>query len=733
MIQPKESIDLMNVDYDDVLQLYRGWRKSESALKDKSKELNALKIRAKQLQDSHVKFRGQIQALESVKELTVSLQSQLSLLQQENRQLVKDNRELAELNIKAEDLISEKIKSEEKQGRLLHEIQMQFATLKGRYEETLTTQLSLEQHANEEQAKRLSAESRMHHTLDDMDNVKEENQSLRLKLESTMQRLNQCDQELAQASSQLSSLSREVENIAVSRSQAATAEAELATLKGDVSRLLRLVEFCPGNRDFFEMWQDSGGVVFVGMDSVRSETVSGNGSGIGTGQFVSMGQSDISPAEFAHLKKLHGTDPFPMTHSTAEEAEFWVPSAAAKLGMQFLSSKVPHAPQKVIMDFLRNMNKIWLKRERRKIKRVKEIFGEQIAEMKRKMSQSKPYKGVLAERQIRRLKHQHIEDRKKLLSGKPRSSLDEVCLDEDVFESTDQMDNSNYYDNNTLDDYDNNNMLYSFGDKRMCKVLRKSSELSKADVQSVSKNKLLEASLNSLESLSRKMHITGGMTSTFGSSIFDNNGNNNDDNDFYQDSPNKRTLINSKYPNEHYLKGALWFGRNLSMVVEDLADEMDKYRSKFISEVGLANSDSNPRRSAHRLNLLATAGVTESLALVNKTKNKTRSLLQSVSSLSPGDTVRFHNLLQSMPIESSLSPDHNLRNNNTNYNNKNNYNFEENDLEDLDYENNYNSSPLKGLSISTSSVRRSLSPSTRLGGRSNFNFSNSGRFNATYS
>ena len=61
--------DLHNVDYEDVLHLYRGWRKAEGALKEKNKELNALKIRVKQLQESHIKFRGQIQALESVKEL----------------------------------------------------------------------------------------------------------------------------------------------------------------------------------------------------------------------------------------------------------------------------------------------------------------------------------------------------------------------------------------------------------------------------------------------------------------------------------------------------------------------------------------------------------------------------------------------------------------------------------------------------------------------------------------
>ena len=98
--------DLHNVDYEDVLHLYRGWRKAEGALKEKNKELNALKIRVKQLQESHIKFRGQIQALES-KELIISLQAQLSTTQQENISLVNDNKELKSLNMQAEDMLEE--------------------------------------------------------------------------------------------------------------------------------------------------------------------------------------------------------------------------------------------------------------------------------------------------------------------------------------------------------------------------------------------------------------------------------------------------------------------------------------------------------------------------------------------------------------------------------------------------------------------------------------------------
>ena len=114
--------DLHNVDYEDVLHLYRGWRKAEGSLKEKNKELNALKIRVKQLQESHIKFRGQIQALESVKELTVSLQTQLSTTQQENVSLVNENKELKSLNAQAEDMLRERANQEAEQTKAFRDV-----------------------------------------------------------------------------------------------------------------------------------------------------------------------------------------------------------------------------------------------------------------------------------------------------------------------------------------------------------------------------------------------------------------------------------------------------------------------------------------------------------------------------------------------------------------------------------------------------------------------------------
>lgn len=54
-----------------------------------------------------------------------------------------------------------------------------------------------------------------------------------------------------------------------------------------------------------------------------------------------------------------------------------------------MQSKFPDASPSVIMDFLRNMNKIWLRRERRKVKRVKEVLGANIEDLKRQLQNLK--------------------------------------------------------------------------------------------------------------------------------------------------------------------------------------------------------------------------------------------------------------------------------------------------------------------------------------------------------
>lgn len=342
----KESIDLMNVEYEDVLHLYRGWRKSESALKDKNKELAALKARVAQLQDSHVKFRGQIQSLDSVKELTVTLQNQLAVMQQENKQLAMENKELAQLNIRADELLREKETEEEGQTRVLRDVQMDFATLRGRYEETTRAHRELEKLASDEQALRLATEARFNSMEDTVHALREENRQLREQIDSAAMRLSQCDQELLHASEQLGSLSRESSTLHAAKSSLATKEAEVALLKGDIARLLHVMERAPATRAFLSHWQDSGGMDFVGIDrelsSMARDISAHHNHGLddthaggldhtgrdlsrshvysGANESAVLTSFDLTPAEFAHMKRIHGGDPFPMTQNLAVRA-----------------------------------------------------------------------------------------------------------------------------------------------------------------------------------------------------------------------------------------------------------------------------------------------------------------------------------------------------------------------------------------------------------------------------
>ena len=102
------AIDLQNVDYDDVLHLYRGWRRAELALKAALAENQALKARTEKF-EGNSKYKDTARALESVKELTVSLQSQLHMCRQENTFLQDEVKRLTAAQQKMKDAFTSKM------------------------------------------------------------------------------------------------------------------------------------------------------------------------------------------------------------------------------------------------------------------------------------------------------------------------------------------------------------------------------------------------------------------------------------------------------------------------------------------------------------------------------------------------------------------------------------------------------------------------------------------------
>ena len=215
---------------------------------------------------------------------------------------------------------------------------------------------------------------------------------------------------------------------------------------------------------------------------------------------------------------------------------------------------------------------------------------------------------MIAERQIRRLKNQVMGQRIKHNTGRPRSALDlSSGRQGGRFESQDQQD---------FDEHD------APHERRLCKLMARSASLGPAPVSVVSTEKLLVASLHSLESLGRTMHVASGHTTAMGADELDHS-------QSFAQTQNGSTA-SQPYPNDSYLRGAMWLGRNFTILSEELAEEMSDFRTKFMNEVAVAGQDTDFRRSCHRLTLLANSGITQAHAMTIRSNGKVREILQVI-------------------------------------------------------------------------------------------------------
>jgi hypothetical protein len=213
------------------------------------------------------------------------------------------------------------------------------------------------------------------------DELKEEIRGLRALNDSVTSKLSQCDTELFHAAEQLSQSSKEISSIRINHDKASAAEAHINVLKGDIARLIHMLDSFPALRGFMQRWNDSDGLSFVGLGASKTNesiaepltrTHPYNLSNIIDDDIISANEDDdevpltdrvsalnahITASRFQHLRRDHDNDPFPIL-PTDEEQIHWVPRKAADIGIQFLADNLPHAPASVIMEFLRTMNKV---------------------------------------------------------------------------------------------------------------------------------------------------------------------------------------------------------------------------------------------------------------------------------------------------------------------------------------------------------------------------------------
>lgn len=263
-------IDIDKVDYDDILHLYRGWRKSENALEVKNREHNLLLLKTERLQDSHDRFRAQILSLESVKDFAINLQTQLGQAQQENKLLSVENKQLGCTIAKIEADSGTLRDTTTVINRANADSQLVVLALQSMCDESAVKQRMLGMKLSNEILSRTSVESLLSSNDGAIKLLREENGFLRGQLDAISSRVIQCDQEILRASHHISSLTNEVTEAQEDRERMIRAEKEVGVLKGDISRLLRLLDHFPTSKEFLNRWYASDGMSFLGVGASKS-------------------------------------------------------------------------------------------------------------------------------------------------------------------------------------------------------------------------------------------------------------------------------------------------------------------------------------------------------------------------------------------------------------------------------------------------------------------------------
>jgi hypothetical protein len=214
-----------------------------------------------------------------------------------------------------------------------------------------------------------------------------------------------------------------------------------------------------------------------------------------------------------------------------------------------------------------------------------------------------------------------------MLTGRPRGKLEETKSKKQMFDVTD------------IDYLQHNHDAHN---RRLCKQLKNSELYQDAEVNKISAEKLLEASLLSLETMGRKksksellrnvsrMSYGGGGDADGPEYNSDPENDDDDDNGsrrgsgLFRDDPDH----DSNYPNVSYLRGALWLGRNMTLLSEELVEELESYRMKYLNELSDIGKDTDYKRSCHRYSVLATSSINHTLVLANKSKEGIRDLLE---------------------------------------------------------------------------------------------------------
>ena len=315
-------------------------------------------------------------------------------------------------------------------------------------------------------------------------------------------------------------------------------------------------------------------------------------------------EEDPTEQEWSEMQVL--SDSYPTNREPTDEprgeGDAWVPRETLSAAKEFHARMMPHSSFEPIVGFLRAMNKAWRRREMRHCERLRAAFQDRLDEVVRKTQHDQPMEVVRKNAEIARLKKQLSDARYASLHSKSKKKASERG--------------------------------------RMPPDRRRTLEKMS---MALSKDQLLEASLHTVEKLSKEI---------------------------VKHSPTRGKGAGGGYGGAHavagsapFLAGAEWFGRSAVLLADGVGDEILGRVRHAAEEASGVRDDTvlavqalkpgNPDERVQRLVDIDEALGADVERALTASRLRLRQLFEAVVKTEPGDAAAFERLEGAMPAHDS--------------------------------------------------------------------------------
>jgi hypothetical protein len=183
--------------------------------------------------------------------------------------------------------------------------------------------------------------------------------------------------------------------------------------QADNARLAQLLLSDPKYRDLKTSWIDSAsGISYIGNPANNESP------------FERTYTSDKDqPSAIAHMNEESGfqdiesilrqyqQDSSMIPDNGIVEALHWAPRSVVRIAHRFASTLIPSVPSEAIRHFLQEVNQEWHTRELQHVKRVRAYYKSQLKDVRRQLQNARPYTDVCAHSRVQGLQTQMKQQR----------------------------------------------------------------------------------------------------------------------------------------------------------------------------------------------------------------------------------------------------------------------------------------------------------------------------------